>query len=68
MAKIHVASSVLALLAYFSRRELFMYIVGMIISLISSISIMVGAILLVRSNNVPVIGSGLLLTANLFNR
>ena len=67
VGNLHIGTSIIALFAYFSRRDLFMSIVGVTISLVSPLSMMIGGFI---NNNciLSVLGSGLLIAAKLFNR
>ena len=63
----HIGTSIIALLAYFSRRDLFMSLVGVTISLVSPISMMIGGF--INNNSILTeLGSGLLVAAKIFNR
>ena len=65
---LHIGTSVIALLAYFSRREFLISIIGFVISLISSASIMIGGMVIKSGGILPIVGSGLFIAAKLFNR
>ena len=68
IGNLHLATSVISLLAYFSRRDFLMAVDGHVVSVISTLSIMIGGMVMERGNMFSVVGSGLLIVAKLFNR
>ena len=68
IGNLHLATSVISLLAYFSRRDFLMAVDGHVVSVISTVSIMIGGMVMERGNMFSVVGSGLIIAAKLFNR
>ena len=64
----HLTTIIISLLAYFSRRDLALYLARRVLSVFSMISVMVGGIFIGRGNMYAVAGAALLLAAAHFER
>ena len=68
VANIHLGCCALALLAYFSRRELAMNISIQFISVFTTLSILAGGLFIGKGNFYAVLGAGLVIAAAPFDR
>ena len=68
IGNIHLATCAISLLAYFSRRDMAMTIVGHAVSVFSTLSILAGGLFIGKGNLFAVAGAGLFIAAAPFDR